>query len=612
MVTTTHPTTFSAIPERVRQRPQWVVYQAKPKANGKLDKVPFAATKTHCDKPTCCTGRYATKHHPASTTDPDTWRTFDEAVIAYLRGGWAGIGFVFSKDDPFFGMDLDGVADPETGEITPDARAMIDALATYTERSPSLKGIHAIGEGQLPPGGRRKGHNIELYDRGRFFTMTGLVLPGLEELRAVNGALTALHRQVFGEPEPPRERAPRTAPPLSLEDAEVLERARNAANAARFNALYDRGNVAAAGGDGSQSSADLALCNLLRFWTGANPQQMDRLFRRSALMRDKWDEKRGELTYGEKTITRALDGDVYTPPITVVFGTGTGTTEGDQAEPDAKDQEIARLRALVAAKDAELAELRAVNRGIMAIVRSEAKPAMKVANIALAVEAHSNRPEDLASIGAVARQIHQSEDTVSATLAAQRMIVEPSKLRASETATPFTVTYETRTVNPWTGEVSEPHAYLRLAPTHSRLSETLAALADVPEELCKRQRADRGTKAKPAPIAAELIPPCPEDGPTSTDQRPETLQVARCGDCGSALAAMTEDGELLTRPCSENIGTGNHSHAPGRQRGLAYLPTDIFGAGKAPPVARPARCHPARQTTLVNGLCWLCDAGVRS
>jgi putative DNA primase/helicase len=57
---------------------------------------------------------------------------------------------------------------------------------------------------------------------------------------------------------------------------------------------------------GSQSEADLALVGLLADFIGNNPEQIDRIFRKSKLYRDKWDELRGDLTYGEMTINKAL------------------------------------------------------------------------------------------------------------------------------------------------------------------------------------------------------------------------------------------------------------------------------------------------------------------
>lgn len=59
-------------------------------------------------------------------------------------------------------------------------------------------------------------------------------------------------------------------------------------------------------GYASQSEADLAFCNALAVFTGGDLAQMDRLFRRSGLMREKWDRKTGGETYGEMTLKRAL------------------------------------------------------------------------------------------------------------------------------------------------------------------------------------------------------------------------------------------------------------------------------------------------------------------
>jgi len=91
-----------------------------------------------------------------------------------------------------------------------------------------------------------------------------------------------------------------------LDDSEVLERAKAAANGEKFRRLW-RGSTA---GYPSQSEADMALCALLAFWTGGDATQMDRLFRESGLLRPKWDEQHfaDGATYGERTIERAIVG----------------------------------------------------------------------------------------------------------------------------------------------------------------------------------------------------------------------------------------------------------------------------------------------------------------
>ena len=91
---------------------------------------------------------------------------------------------------------------------------------------------------------------------------------------------------------------------LTAEDRSLLKKARAAANGPKFTRLWD--------GDweeyDSQSEADLALCSILAFWAGPDADRVDRLFRHSSLFRDKWDEARGDQTYGEKTIALAMEG----------------------------------------------------------------------------------------------------------------------------------------------------------------------------------------------------------------------------------------------------------------------------------------------------------------
>jgi len=100
-------------------------------------------------------------------------------------------------------------------------------------------------------------------------------------------------------PPPPSRRTE----PLDIDDEELLRRAREARNGDRFARLW-AGELGDHGGD--HSSADLALCGALAFWTGRDPGRMDTLFRRSGLMRSKWDERRGNTTYGNMTITKAI------------------------------------------------------------------------------------------------------------------------------------------------------------------------------------------------------------------------------------------------------------------------------------------------------------------
>jgi putative DNA primase/helicase len=101
----------------------------------------------------------------------------------------------------------------------------------------------------------------------------------------------------------------------TLADQEIIERARNARNGDKFERLY-AGDV---NGHASPSEADEALCFILAFYT-QDFAQIDRIFRGSGLMRDKWDRKTGGGTYGSMTINKALDQvtETYRRPQNVV------------------------------------------------------------------------------------------------------------------------------------------------------------------------------------------------------------------------------------------------------------------------------------------------------
>ncbi len=140
---------------RMKDLCQWVCWRAEER-NGKLTKVPYSPT----------TGSRA------RSDDPATWATLARAREAAREDAYGGVGFVFADSDPFCGVDLDSCVRPETGEVEPWAMSMVEKLGSYTEISPSGTGLHVIVRAELPPGGNRK-DRVELYDRGRFFTMSG-------------------------------------------------------------------------------------------------------------------------------------------------------------------------------------------------------------------------------------------------------------------------------------------------------------------------------------------------------------------------------------------------------------------------------------------------------
>jgi len=111
-----------------------------------------------------------------------------------------GLGFVFTADDPLIGIDLDDCRNRETGDPTTWASQIITQIDSYTEVSPSETGYHILITGSLPEGRNRAG-NLELYDRSRFFTVTGTQLA---ETPATVAERTAAVASIHAEKVAPR------------------------------------------------------------------------------------------------------------------------------------------------------------------------------------------------------------------------------------------------------------------------------------------------------------------------------------------------------------------------------------------------------------------------
>jgi putative DNA primase/helicase len=278
------------IPAELRQIPQWVCWKAKPGKNGKIDKVPFDPK----------TGR------AASSTDPATWGVFEQAVATSKNGGgYAGIGFVLGGG-PYVGVDLDDCRNPETGDIQAWAWEIAQKLNTYTEISPSGKGLRMFLKGELKNPGRRKG-KIECYVTGRFLTVTGHRVEGTPAaVMDRQQEILAFHESVFGKQKPPAKKQPPTQQATGLlSDDDIIARAKPGKD--EVLARLWAGDIS---GYPSQSEADQALCNKLAFYTGKDPEQMDRLFRQSGLYRQKWERE----DYRTQTIENAMEyvQEVYT------------------------------------------------------------------------------------------------------------------------------------------------------------------------------------------------------------------------------------------------------------------------------------------------------------
>lgn len=291
---------YENIPQALKNLPNWICWKAIPQ--------PRPDDPEHIGK---------TPINPktggnAQSNNPDTWTDFDTAVKASEQH--SGIGFMFGNS-PFFGVDIDGI-EPDIREFLDGGNGIVSefihALRSYAELSPSGKGIHIICRGELPKGARHRG-NVEMYDSGRFFTVTGNNIGEYTAVEDCTEAIRPLHEKYLGGTRSePAQRIVQNAP-LPCSVSEVLEAASRARNGSRFQALY-AGNCSEYT---SQSEADMAFCNMLAFWTGRNAALMDEIFRNSGLMRDKWDRRQSGSTYGALTIQKAIEQctNVYQPPV---------------------------------------------------------------------------------------------------------------------------------------------------------------------------------------------------------------------------------------------------------------------------------------------------------
>lgn len=281
---------YTNIPEELRELPQFIMWKyVWREGESCWAKVP-----------------YTTGKRLASTTNPDTWSTFEDCTATVADDYYDGIGFVFTKDDPYIGVDIDECV---TGsKVNEKANELVDKLQSYTEFSPSKSGVHIICKGSIPKAARGKweGENVEIYSEGRYFTFTGQPVDG--EVKPITERTMAV-RRVVGEIE--KERSAKAV------ETSIERQLRSALEKPHIRSLYE-GDTSEYAGD--QSAADLALCAKLAPYARGDRALLDAMFRRSALFRGKWDELRGADTYGNMTMDKVLISGSPTQPFNLPSG----------------------------------------------------------------------------------------------------------------------------------------------------------------------------------------------------------------------------------------------------------------------------------------------------
>lgn len=280
----------------LKPRRQFVCWRPRPKKDGRISKIPVNPR----------TG------YQASTTNPETWGTYEECeALLAVNPSLGGLGIVTGQGIGAIDLDdcfVDGI-------ISDFAIDVLDAMSSYAELSPSGRGVHILCrlDDSVDVQRRNDTLGIEMYSKVQFVTLTGHMLADIPIAER-----TAQFNAVFGRCiadydddddvllsadtlEPLRRNSQY---PVRTDDQVLAALFSRAKNADKCKLLYDgqwQGLYE------SQSSADLALANALLEYSDGDLSQTDRLFRASGLMRGKWDEKRGDITYGDRTLRKAAE-----------------------------------------------------------------------------------------------------------------------------------------------------------------------------------------------------------------------------------------------------------------------------------------------------------------
>ena len=292
---------YENIPDELKQEKRWCLYRIILR-DGKNTKMPIMPSG-----------------EPAKSNDRKTWHRFNDCLDALCKNQEAGLGFFLG--DGYIGIDIDKVSD-EIMEYSMDFNAasmtadFLREISTYAEISPSKTGLHFIGKGKVP-GERKRYKNLEIYDRDRFFTITGNILKDKDRKKIVNinQELLPLYQKYMPMINSGETKAGRINP--SLESFAYKNRfSQNDI----FNILFKRGYFNYSGEDlrqiyngnyqnyfNSQSEADFFMLGRLLYYT-ADVEEAISLMERSGLKRNKWYKRRGSTDYIHYIADRAMSG----------------------------------------------------------------------------------------------------------------------------------------------------------------------------------------------------------------------------------------------------------------------------------------------------------------
>jgi putative DNA primase/helicase len=286
---------------------RWVNWRLKKNKKGELTKVPYTITGKMAD-----------------STDPDTWAIYKEVSLKSDK-----IGIVFALNKLSGGIDLDHCLKKGTTEIDhPEKEKIIRLIKeanTYTEISPSGTGLHLyflisspfdlIANKYKPT----KDHMYEVYNSKRYFTVTGNSYNEQKELRTVTPEELITLLEIIGYPWGKKKKEIKDTSLMiikpQLDDQILLNKMFASKKGERIRALYNSDTSAYKNDD---SSAEMALCSYLAFWTRKDAMQMERIWLASPLgSREKTQQRKD---YREMTIAAAIStcNAIYEPKYKVL------------------------------------------------------------------------------------------------------------------------------------------------------------------------------------------------------------------------------------------------------------------------------------------------------
>jgi putative DNA primase/helicase len=477
---------------------------------------------THRDKVPYISGT----ERKASSTDPATWGTFDDARTAVDAGKADGLYYALLEGSGIVGIDLDHCV--TDGVVDPWAMVYVRLFNSYTCLSASLTGIRIFVKGTKPSTDCKRGP-IECYDHDRFLSITDQRVPGtpntIEERQA---ELEAFHKLAF-PPKPKPERktaaAPASTTSITLTDDERFAAAMRSDKFARLH----RGDISEYIGD---SEARIAYLNIAAGYSAQNQATMERWIRASGLNSAKFDDRRGDTTFLQTEIDDAcnfVDWE-YTPgaawPIlepTPLERIETSGSDGAQGCQGCRQRE-----AMILEQRATIAELRAGQskiKDVLAIPTRQLNATQKLVAIVSTFEVLSKE----------SRQPGADHRLYRATVADRAGISEATAGDAmkalSKPGGVFTRAEGWERISTTTGEIFDPpRKVVDYRPVHPTIAATFEALKDYTPEGKKPQG---GKREKTVTLDRDkcICPNHPESGSVvrcaeTTCNRPLTVAVA--------------------------------------------------------------------------------------